>query len=868
MADIAKLGFSVDSGALVDAKAKLDALVPAADRAQKATDKFNAAANGLGNAGKGKGMGGFVAGVQSAAEGAGVAARRIASVGDAARGSVRSAMMLGSAMGTVQQAATGAAGAIRITGMAAQQYGPPTSAWRAYREELAKVPAAANNAKSSLDRLGASANDNINRMQSTPGNIAAQFQDIGVTAAGGMSPLLIGLQQGTQLSAAFQGGLKNLIPALAQVFNVTSLLTIALVAGLAILIQWAMAAFKASSETDKLSDAIRDTEFTTSALKDAQGALGLVMDLATGKINTQSEALMGLAAAQLEVIRVTALRDKAEAAKTLTAASRRVVAVETLVETSMGTDVGYERRRGIESDAIEAFQRGNRTAKDTIDQLTAMQEQGQLTTETYLGLIEAVSNYGMAQENLQIYQQGATALAGGPVAERFLDRDKPKRTPKGINYAQRFQDITEGAQNDISTENARAAAIGKSVEQVAQMTQQTKLLNALNSAGITPSEQQLQIVTDLARQYARAKVEADRLTASNAIEQSAFNDLENIKLQTDAVGLYGRELIEATKFAELLNAARSTFANDNEGLTAIRDQLRQTAADYAQAQDTLNRATYAEETRRQSEMTVFQMDRERGALGLLGEELIAYNYVTQELVRAKQQQITLGPQEVAAIQAAGNAYAAQRHEIDRSAEALDFARSSTRSFLGDLQTGLRNGEGVFRSFTNAVTNMLDKVIDKLLDVAVNAGFGKGGSGGGILSAITGLFTGGTAAAAAGNGSNMTGAIARPFAKGGVVDSPTFFAAGGGANVAGEAGPEGILPLKRGGDGSLGVQVHGGGGRAAPPVVNVTNQFTIAGAIDGGTIAAQIRQSAEQTKDDVRRAVPAILAEYQQNGALA
>lgn len=43
----------------------------------------------------------------------------------------------------------------------------------------------------------------------------------------------------------------------------------------------------------------------------------------------------------------------------------------------------------------------------------------------------------------------------------------------------------------------------------------------------------------------------------------------------------------------------------------------------------------------------------------------------------------------------------------------------------------------------------------------------------------------------------------------VVAKPTFFAKGG--NVMGEAGPEGIFPLKRGSDGKLGVVAHGGGG---------------------------------------------------------
>lgn len=52
----------------------------------------------------------------------------------------------------------------------------------------------------------------------------------------------------------------------------------------------------------------------------------------------------------------------------------------------------------------------------------------------------------------------------------------------------------------------------------------------------------------------------------------------------------------------------------------------------------------------------------------------------------------------------------------------------------------------------------------------------------------------------------------PFAKGGVVSSPTNFGmAGGGMGLMGEAGPEAIMPLSRGSDGSLGVRAEGMGG---------------------------------------------------------
>jgi phage-related minor tail protein len=57
----------------------------------------------------------------------------------------------------------------------------------------------------------------------------------------------------------------------------------------------------------------------------------------------------------------------------------------------------------------------------------------------------------------------------------------------------------------------------------------------------------------------------------------------------------------------------------------------------------------------------------------------------------------------------------------------------------------------------------------------------------------------------------------PFARGGVISTPAYFPLGaGGLGVAGEVGPEAILPLARGHDGQLGIAMSG-----AHAAVNVT-----------------------------------------------
>lgn len=61
-------------------------------------------------------------------------------------------------------------------------------------------------------------------------------------------------------------------------------------------------------------------------------------------------------------------------------------------------------------------------------------------------------------------------------------------------------------------------------------------------------------------------------------------------------------------------------------------------------------------------------------------------------------------------------------------------------------------------------------------------------------------------------SGMTGGpnSVKAFAAGGIIGTPSYFPMAGGAGLAGEAGPEAIMPLQRAADGSLGVAAQGGG----------------------------------------------------------
>ncbi len=77
---------------------------------------------------------------------------------------------------------------------------------------------------------------------------------------------------------------------------------------------------------------------------------------------------------------------------------------------------------------------------------------------------------------------------------------------------------------------------------------------------------------------------------------------------------------------------------------------------------------------------------------------------------------------------------------------------------------------------------------------------------GLVGSLFGSLAGGLSGALPGAPGGVV-----PFAAGGVVSAPTYFPAGGALGLAGEAGPEAILPLTRGADGRLGVGASGQSG---------------------------------------------------------
>lgn len=197
-----------------------------------------------------------------------------------------------------------------------------------------------------------------------------------------------------------------------------------------------------------------------------------------------------------------------------------------------------------------------------------------------------------------------------------------------------------------------------------------------------------------------------------------------------------------------------------------------------------------------------------------------------------------------------------REELTGASEAMKgldgeskrLARSLGSSLRSAIDKAIFGGAKLGDVFRGLASDLLSKTLDfaiRPVQSAITSGIASlvGSVAGGIGSAFGfakgGVIEGGRVQPFARGGVIDKGAVTA-FASGGVVRGPTLFPMRGGTGLMGEAGPEAILPLRRGPDGKLGVA--GGGGAA--PIVNVTIQTPdIAGfSRSRGQVAAELARA--------------------------
>jgi lambda family phage tail tape measure protein len=168
----------------------------------------------------------------------------------------------------------------------------------------------------------------------------------------------------------------------------------------------------------------------------------------------------------------------------------------------------------------------------------------------------------------------------------------------------------------------------------------------------------------------------------------------------------------------------------------------------------------------------------------------------------------------------------------------DSVKNVTKNVLQNLEDKLvefvATGKASFQDFANYVIQQLLRiVIQQTIMKPILQG---------LSSLFPSIFPKGNA-----NGNVFAANGIVPYAMGGIVDRPTLFPFAKGIGLMGEAGPEAIMPLKRGADGKLGVA---GGGRGGTTVnVSVDAKGTSVQG-DGGNSAALGRAIAASVQQEL------------------
>ncbi|WP_261144892.1 phage tail tape measure protein [Serratia entomophila] len=392
-----------------------------------------------------------------------------------------------------------------------------------------------------------------------------------------------------------------------------------------------------------------------------------------------------------------------------------------------------------------------------------------------------------------------------PVSRIFNDNGKQQALDQ---YQQLRQEI----------EQAHLSSLDKITRD--EQSSQTKLASTAKAAGASQAEVQRAMALN-AENYQRQRQRlAEQYAPGQAAVRKEQEASKELKALYDGRLLTEREYQTASQMqrqettrqrlkaeTDALAAPRLSIAGDVDPAARLKNQLVQQQAQY--------QAYYQQG----------YLDKQRY------EQLM--QAATQESTDAQYQQ-------------ALSLYGGQNRVHKMALGLVDMTRERTSGMMFDLLTGTQNFKqnmlGLFSSITQSVVQQLiDMAMQALLTRTILSTFMN--IGGGVLGGAASAGAGAAGSGAMGMPTGWQGYV--PNARGGVyaspslsaysgqvVSSPTLFAFARGAGLMGEAGPEAIMPLKRGADGSLGVRAIGGSQQAAAaPNVYITIE-------NGGNVSTQ------------------------------
>ncbi len=197
--------------------------------------------------------------------------------------------------------------------------------------------------------------------------------------------------------------------------------------------------------------------------------------------------------------------------------------------------------------------------------------------------------------------------------------------------------------------------------------------------------------------------------------------------------------------------------------------------------------------------------------------------------------------EIAQITAEIEALNAKQEVMKREQDIANVLKSSMEDAFMSMVDGTKSVGDAFKDMAKAIIAELFNVL--VVQQLVGSWNSSTGTGSGLVGAIMSAFQ-------ADGGVWHNGSKIEAFANGGVVSRPTTFGMSGGrTGLMGEAGPEAIIPLKRGKDGKLGVAAATSG--SSDIVIN--NNISVTGS-DAAAVRSEVMKMLPQIANVTKASV--------------
>ncbi|EFE93950.1 phage tail tape measure protein, TP901 family [Serratia odorifera DSM 4582] len=516
--------------------------------------------------------------------------------------------------------------------------------------------------------------------------------------------------------------------------------------------------------------------FHNQAVQARQSALGL-----KDAVQETTQALLAMSSVQLDV-KALDLNDKYQNQITqINQLKKEIIDADSRLSSLNGFDP-FGQAKGVEADRkraaadLETAQAGLVGLNEARARVISAQEA--VKNGSSAMLLSGIADANAMKNAIEKLGQNA-----GNVESPWSGEDPAKADKKGQQSLKQYQQL----RREIEVEHATSLAKIDLEERNAQ----AKLIATAKAAGASQAEVQRMMMLNAAN-YQKQRVElAEQYAPGQAAIRKEQETSKEIKALYDARLLTERDYLVARLTlqqemarlrlkaeADAIAAPRQNIAGDVDPSVQLSNQLSQQQAQY--------QAYYQQG----------YLDKQR----------------YEQLMQAASQEST-----DAQYQQALSLYAGQSHVSKMQIALVDTIKERTTNALTGLLTGTQSFKdtmvGLFSSLTQSIVqNLMDMAVQALLTKTILSSFMSFGGGGNYPGTVP-MFA------------NAKGGVysspSLSAYSGQVVSQPTTFAFAKGAGLMGEAGPEAIMPLKRGADGSLGVQANGATGNQTLINVDIT-----------------------------------------------